>query len=526
MYSTQSGVKTLARHAPLIVFGIAASILWLIGSNRFSTASDEGIYLDGARRLAAGEIPYLDFFVLTGPGSFLMQAAVFFIGGVSYQAGRVLVIVEVAVIAASVFWLGVRFGSLGAAGLASVMYLAWPIADSTVLCTNHRWDSSALGILALVLIVGGQSSRWRTVCAGVLVSAAAWATPPAGLLVLLFLGWFALARERRRFLTYFLSGSAGISVVFLCWLSWNGALVPMVRHLLWTGTNYHHANQFPYGGIIGGWAALYKDATALDMAITAFVVMPLFLPAVLPIFAVAVWAYILWRKVETHNASSIGLVLGFIVTSVMTTWPRMDVQHLLYISGPAYALVAAFVERIRRPVGRMLLIAGLAAPSMLFWFHGIMGVANTQVIDTPVGRLRILKEDVDVVRMALNNVSPGEKLFVYPYTPTLYFITAAHNPTPYSFLQPGMMTEEDETKAIKYLRASKPRHVIYYGAEPHEILRIWPSSNPKRLILAKIEKYLADCYQTAEIASRSSTKFRLLVRRPGAECIDTGSPRP
>ncbi len=43
-------------------------------ARRFSLTFDEGIYVDGARRILAGQVPYRDFFIVMGPGTFWLQA--------------------------------------------------------------------------------------------------------------------------------------------------------------------------------------------------------------------------------------------------------------------------------------------------------------------------------------------------------------------------------------------------------------------------------------------------------------------
>ncbi len=65
------------------VFVLTAALLWWLAGRRLVWINDEGIYLDGARRILNGQVPYRDFFVLTGPGAFWNVAAFFQLFGVS-----------------------------------------------------------------------------------------------------------------------------------------------------------------------------------------------------------------------------------------------------------------------------------------------------------------------------------------------------------------------------------------------------------------------------------------------------------
>src|ERR1035441_9859950 len=57
----------------LAVFAISFAYVWWIAGDVFNLGVDEGIYLEGGRRVAAGQTIYRDFFVLTGPLTFWIE---------------------------------------------------------------------------------------------------------------------------------------------------------------------------------------------------------------------------------------------------------------------------------------------------------------------------------------------------------------------------------------------------------------------------------------------------------------------
>jgi hypothetical protein len=117
---------------------------------------------------------------------------------------------------------------------------------------------------------------------------------------------------------------------------------------------------------------------------------------------------------------------------------------------------------------------------------------------TSIGSVHVKPADLDVLAMIQARVKPSDTLFVFPYRPLLYFVTGAHNPTRYSFLQPGMFSDKDEWEALSELRAHPPQWVFYTHVSPESYLRIWPGSDPRRLQMAGIEAFLRENYRGKE----------------------------
>lgn len=121
---------------------------------------------------------------------------------------------------------------------------------------------------------------------------------------------------------------------------------------------------------------------------------------------------------------------------------------------------------------------------------------------TPAGRIHGRSPDLEVVRMVTSRVARNDSLFVYPYAPIFYFLTQAHNPTRYSFLQPGMSTPVDERLALDALLARPPRWILFFSVTPETYLRTWPSSDPSRLRMPSIEKFIRERYRIVSSADR------------------------
>src|SRR5580692_2982013 len=97
------------------------ALLWLswIVLRRFSITFDEGIFVDGARRILAGQVPYRDFFIVMGPGTFWLQALALHVFGITLAASRAVMVLDLSIMAACVFWLVSRVNAVYAAWTAA-----------------------------------------------------------------------------------------------------------------------------------------------------------------------------------------------------------------------------------------------------------------------------------------------------------------------------------------------------------------------------------------------------------------------
>jgi len=487
------------------VFLCTLAYLWWVAASRFVfVTNDEGIYLDGALRVMHGQMPYKDFFTITGPGTFGLLAASFRVFGATVAAARIPVVLDIAIITACLFWLVSRLSNAMAAGLTAFTYLTFATPVETAVVANHRWDSGAWAILAGTLIIAGvenaaaenslaRRSSLMGFVAGIAAGIAAWCTPPVALAVVTLGACLVAYRETRRL---FPSYAGGIAVAFVAgafWITSRGALPAMMNSLVWNASNYTGANRTWYGSVTGGYANLVQGMSPADTA-TAIVLLAFFtLPATLP-FVSAIW---LWKR----PSRDVVILLALGCALILSTYPRWDLNHLTWVSAPFYALVAALMARSSFLQGgvprKAVILTALIAASSCLTVSVLERFGQTSRA-TSLGRLHGRPAELDTLATIQARVAPSDTLFVFPYRPLLYFVTGAHNPTRYSFLQPGMFSERDEMEALSELRAHPPRWVIYTHVSPESYLRIWPSSDPRRLQVPAIEAFLHENYRETE----------------------------
>ena len=501
------------------MFAVAGIALFWLCADRLSLNADEGIYLDGALRVMHGQAPYRDFFVHTGPGTYWIYAGVFRLLGPSLTGARLLVICEIAAIAAAVFFLTANLTSYAFGLGVTFVVFAFLTRDLGMIALNHRWDSSAMAFLAVAPAYAAirRPSLRLSFASGVLAAAAAWCTPTLGIVALAIALWMVANREIRKLLPAFLLGMTAVSILCLGILVAEQALVPLIHHFLWTGANYSGANHVPYGWAGTGYREIGTGLGALGWTLYALLLSIVAAPAVLPILTWVGWAlYFVVRRPTGRRQDRLPHVLRMerhvlflIVCSVAlvaSTYPRWDIGHLLYVVPISYVLAAALLYRVAPAT---VFAAGVVA--IFAWTPAILRGRDAPM-DTPAGVVRVAPEDRKLLDMVLNRVRPGESLFVFPYFATIYFLTHGVNPTHFSYLQPGLMTDDDEATALKELQARPPQWVLYEDIPPEIYLKHWPSSDPSRLRMNSIEQFLKVNYRALDKQSHRLGEFSLLQR--------------
>src|SRR4051812_4156872 len=108
----QEAVAPVRPHAgkylPYLVFAFCASLYFVPFMRLFLFGTDEGTLVDGAVRVAHGQLLGRDFFEVIGPGTFYWLALFFKLFGVTFLASRICLFVSSLVTALSLYFLSRR----------------------------------------------------------------------------------------------------------------------------------------------------------------------------------------------------------------------------------------------------------------------------------------------------------------------------------------------------------------------------------------------------------------------------------
>jgi hypothetical protein len=123
-------------------------------------------------------------------------------------------------------------------------------------------------------------------------------------------------------------------------------------------------------------------------------------------------------------------------------------------------------------------------------------------------------------------VAPGERILIYPYQSTYYYLTQTYSPTRFDFYQPGMHTDRQLQEMLAEFSAHPTRVVLYQPAFADHMHEAWPNTSPSAFARDAMADYIMREYRgCTTLTSTTDWHFLFMVRKattcPSAK---TGSP--
>jgi len=183
--------------ASIAVFVATAIVMFLVTADIFYPSMDEGIYLEGASRLLAGQVPYKDFFAYTGPVVYWVGAALEALFGRDLTLLRLSVCFALGLTTAGLFGMTSLFRGWRAGLVATRIFFGFTIYSIYRFPIGHRWLSTGFFTLAAMLALyaaaalgSRRTQRMWAFASGAAAALAAWTTPTYAAALLLTAGWF------------------------------------------------------------------------------------------------------------------------------------------------------------------------------------------------------------------------------------------------------------------------------------------------------------------------------------------------
>jgi hypothetical protein len=117
-------------------------------------------------------------------------------------------------------------------------------------------------------------------------------------------------------------------------------------------------------------------------------------------------------------------------------------------------LLFSFVSRVW--IRHLLLISAV----MLAGVNLLVCLTASVRVTTPVGSMVLFGRN-PVIEFANSRLTPGETLFIYPYSPIYYFLARAVNPTRFSYLIYGQQTQEQVREAAGSIEKDRTKYVVW-----------------------------------------------------------------
>ena len=182
-------------------------------------------------------------------------------------------------------------------------------------------------------------------------------------------------------------------------------------------------------------------------------------------------------------------LLGAAAALTLAGWPRWTSDTLLHTMALSWFLCALLLYRLTTPRQRFWCCGVILVISASSLLPKVIAPWYAPLVETRVGALRDPRNQEEILDGLEGWVNPGDTLFSFPYLPSAYFLLSARNPSRYTFLQPGMMTPDDERRAVAELQLAPPLWVIYENFPQEAVFRIWPGTDPARIPMTTMKKF-------------------------------------
>lgn len=530
------------RRIVALVFLVA--FVYLLLFRRYTALEpDEGIILQGTQRILHGQVLYRDFFSFFTPGSYYLLALLFRIFGSSMLVARTALAVYGGLLSAFTYLLArrvcSRWGAMLAAYLVTVTSVPWRFL------ALHNWDSTLWACAAVYCAVRwmeaassspspGRSGKGAWSWSLGMSSFAAFTvlfeqSKGAGLVLGLALGfaiilllagrgfrvsragWIAIALGFAWLFTVTFGYFAAQHALSLLWADW-----------LWPLHHYSRVNAVPYG--YQNWSDQTRRTMfgggLLKSALSTVLITPCFVLPVLPLIALGLLAYAMTPQGRGKLAPEqrryyvvvCGAISGLLISVVAA---RADILHFVYLSPLLYLVFAWLVDsrdfRLSHPL--KLLLGGFLF--FCFTFLGLAFLLSARgahfKLTTRRGRVEMPNPD-EVLQYTQAHVPAGSKIFVYPYLPLYYYLTATFSPTRYEYLMPGMHTKEQDEEAIRAIRADRTPVALFEPDFNEKIATSWPNTPIQYVANDPVGDYLLEHYRSCKVLrSASGWPFLFMV---------------
>jgi hypothetical protein len=502
------------------------SILYFVPFLRVLTqiAGDEGTLIMGAVRVVEGQLPFRDFFEVMGPGTFYWLALFFKLLGTTWLATRIDLLVTTAGIILLLFYLARRLPG-GHEAAPVILFVA--VSYHTWNAISHHMDSNLFGLLAFAAFVFWMDKprRFSIFLAGAAAGLTTWFILPKGLLLLLsfvLLLWFLYRKDPvfRPALVTLLSGFAMINAAGLAWFWAAGGLPGLIyANLVWPLTNYSTVNVVPYGLEFrqlywSGFMASLQPilSPAIGAAVSGLLCAPFVVVMGLPLVLLGCVAY--FRRSAFDRTTLPYWIAG--CAFWLSEMHRRDLAHIVWGSPLLVLLAFSYGWRLPGKSVRAGLHMVAFCSVFLALLNPLVAIVANHKLTTRRGTMYTGFPPDAALDYLNGHVAPGEPLFVYPYSPMYYFLTATSNPTRYSILLYQTNTDQQLREVTQTLETAKVKYVVWDRSYPVWINKWFPSYRMPPQDKLIVEPYLLKHYR---VVTGADDGYEILERKESAPAL-------
>jgi hypothetical protein len=442
---------------------------------------DQAVLAGQAMQVAAGQVPYRDFFAAIPPGGIFVYAGYFKLVGATVIHQRLLTGVAMVLGAGLVAYIGQRFvGAIWASAIALLWGVWLPVFEE--FSPYHFWSVALVLAMTAALLWARTAKLPRAFVVAGLAAAAALIMLQSSLPAVvagLFVAWLIEPRIRRSVIPM-IAAMAIPGLVVLVILGLLGALPAFFTDtVVYTFQTFGGSQALPFP-----WQpALLHDTSFWEASIGALWAIPMhWLLAVIAPIGVAVMTGVeLWRQRHGPDAIPDWVPVGIVATGLYCSVliVHMSDQNFWLSSPFTLLLVAVPLKRMLAGMSSAAVASVAGVPVALIYIAGlsplVLGYALTcQTDDTgflrevsvPSGSICTTYDSAPIVAGAVKFSALHDGAIAYmPNGPSMYQILGQVPPVPVLFLVPGVTPPPELARVENAMRSLPVEWVIYYKVD-------------------------------------------------------------
>ncbi len=448
-----------------VFLSILALIYYIPFVNKGLILFDEGYMIHFAQRIATGQIPYYDFFVQYTPGFFYLLAFFFKLFGTNVLVGRIVTVSIAYLIVLLTFFLLDELGFhklyFKIPSLVLISVFGFPLLNVPI----DVWPCILLTVALMIVFVRANqfSKKWKySLYLGLLLSLMIFMKQNLGLGYLALVNLLLFVSWKENFKTKIINLLIIDSIFIVLSAPWiyyffirSGDLSEFLRF------SHDFVTTHPFS---------YPPLTYLFQPLGLFKLLPYYMPAIFVL--VLCYQYFFKKDRSVLLYTSLFPILGFALTII----PLTDLVHIYPFLGLSLVMFFLGIQKIKLQYKLFYII--------LLAFTVIIGLYLTLFreqyryglpyrVDTTYSNLLTAKgimvtsiqaKELSYINSYVDAHSKkSDYIFVYPFSPMLYFLTDRQNPTRYGNLIPGNVTYEQEKQIVAILKKKKVSIVLTVG---------------------------------------------------------------
>jgi 4-amino-4-deoxy-L-arabinose transferase-like glycosyltransferase len=487
-------------YLPYLIFTLCAISYLLPFMRLLLQTPPEGLFVSGAVRIVHGQVFARDFVEVFGPGTFYWLALFFKLFGVTFAATRTCLFVTSLGTGLAMYFLSRRI--CGRYQILPCILLAGTYFGNLWPSISHHVDSNFFALLAVACMIVWEDKHKHGLlfAAGALAAATTCVHQQKGVLLLLALLLWLWVQHRRRLtplssLGAVAAGYMSVAGLLLAYFWSQHALWDLAyANVIWPAEHYSAVNVVPYahGMLHDCWDhfVIAKSGFRWTIATAAVLITPFFVVAALPALLPALAA----RSLRDNVRPEIVLYWLCGVALWLSELHRKEIFHLVFGSPLLMILCIYYLQQYRAKVADLALQILAISATCLAVFNLFLAL-SARPMTTRVGSVAVFK-NISGLTSLDEKVRPGEEVFVYPYCPMYYFLSATNNPTRYGMLMYNYDPPSHFDEVVRVLEQRRVRYVLWdTHFQAKEVPTLFPASPRMRPDELIIEPYLESHYK-------------------------------